>query len=692
MWEMLTGQRLFDGETISHTLAEVLRGPIDFDKLPKETPRVIRDLLRRCLDRDVKTRLRDIGESRVVIAKYLADPNGENGGPPRANAGFTWVVAAMLFAAAALALAFVHFREKAAPVSVPVRFQISPPEKSTFANTAVLSPDGQQMVFEAPGPDGRVMLWVRPLDSLEMRPLAGTEGAQPGPFWSQDARFIAFGVNGFPGKMKKVEASGGPPQTLCDYSGNFREGAWNREGVILFGVLTSGLWRVSDAGGTASRVTNVDYASHAEIQHAGPAFLPDGRRFLYHRLSRRPGNDGIYLGTLDANPEQQSSKRLLAADSDPSYVASSDADRGYVLFLREGSLFVQPFDGRRVEFTGEARPIVEGIGSTGSYGWFSVSATGSLAFRAGGAEMANGHLLWFDRQGKQLGHVGPPAESSSSGVQLSPDGKKVIVTRSDSLARGAPRAWTADLARGIFSRLNPGDGTEGSPAVAPDGRVAFTSTLNGALGDLYWMPASGVGAPEPLLLKSPTIKHPNHISLDGRFLIYDDHHPTQRQDLWILPLTAPSVGERKPIPFLVTQADETFGQFSPDGKWIAYSSDESGRREVYVQGFAPDHIPAAGVGKWQISTAGGDKPRWRRDGRELYYIAPDRKMMAVPVKTDPTFEPGIGVPLFETRVTGFFPYDVSADGRFLMNAVAETDTPVSSPITVVLNWTAGLKK
>jgi dipeptidyl aminopeptidase/acylaminoacyl peptidase len=217
--------------------------------------------------------------------------------------------------------------------------------------------------------------------------------------------------------------------------------------------------------------------------------------------------------------------------------------------------------------------------------------------------------------------------------------------------------------------------------------VAFSFSSGGVVGDIYASFLNGVGAPEPWV-KSEIVKHPNHFSLDGRFLIYDVHETARRQDLWVLPLA----GDRKPIPFLTTPADETFGQFSPDGKWIAYSSDESGRREVYVQGFAPDRVPAAAIGKWQISTAGGDKPRWRRDGKEMYYIAPDAKMMAVPVKSGPMFEPGIAVPLFETRVAGFFPYDVSADGRFLMNTVTEAATLSSSPITVVLNWQAGLKK
>ena len=702
LWEMLTGRRLFDGETVSHTLADVLRSEIDFRPLPPDTPQPIRALLRRCLDRDVKARLRDIGEARVALQRYLLDPAAAREATAAAatTGGGSMVttiaigVAAIAIAGAA-SLAFVHFRERP-PVVAPIRFQIPPPEATTFTTTGVLSPDGRRIAFEAPGPDGRPLLWVRSLDSLDARPLSGTEGAIAGPFWSPDSRFLAFGVNGFPGRLKKVDASGGPPQTLCEYAGGFREGAWNADGVILFGVTSSGLLRVSDAGGPTSPVTRID-ADRQEIQHAGPVFLPDGRRFLYHRASRLPDNPGVYVGSLDASAEDQSTQRLLATESDPVYVPSASSDDGFLLFLREGSLLAQAIDGR-LQLRGEPIPIAEDVGNLGSYGWFSASATGTLAFRTGRLNAAMIELLWFDRQGKRLGSLGQPMEYGGLGVQLSPDGKRVVVTKGDPTAlsgalgaiQGA-HVWTADISRAIFSRLITSDATETSAAVAPDGRIAFTSTLNGAIGDLYWMQAGGVDAPEPLLVKSSTVKHPNGFSPDGRFLIYDDH-TSQRQDLWILPIEPPPGGERKPIPFLVTQADETFGQFSPDGKWIAYASDESGRREVYVQGFAPDRVPAVAVGKWQISGAGGDKPRWRKDGKELYYIAPDRKMMAVPVTLGPPFQPGVAVPLFDTRVAGFHSYDVSPDGRFLLYSPTETEAPASSPVTIVVNWQAGVKQ
>jgi hypothetical protein len=490
--------------------------------------------------------------------------------------------------------------------------------------------------------------------------------------------------------------TGGPPQTVCEYTEGFRGGDWNRSGDILFGA-GDGLLRVSESGGTAVPVTKIDPVRR-ETQHSGPAFLSDGRRFLYLKVSGIPENLGLYLGSLDVAPEAQSRARLAIADSNPELVPDSGAASGLVLFMRQGTLLVQSLDDH-AQLTGSATPIAEDVGSVGAAGWFSVSATGSLAYRTGRAAATASELAWFDRSGKRLGQVGPRQDIGAGGLALSRDGTRVIVTRLDASAIlagfGAPQGahlWFAETARGIFSRVSSGEASESAATFAPDGRVVFTSALNGAVGDLYWMSADGSGSPEPLLVKSPTVKHPNEVSPDGRFLIYDDH-TAQRQDLWILPLDPPPGGaERKPIPFLVSAADETFGQFSPDGKWVAYSSDESGTREVYVQGFAPDRVPAAGGAKSRISAAGGDKPRWSYDGKELYYIASDRKMMAVPVKIGNTFEPGIGVPLFETNVISFTPYDVTRDGRFLLNTLGAAPDPSASPVTMVLNWQAALAK
>jgi Tol biopolymer transport system component len=267
---------------------------------------------------------------------------------------------------------------------------------------------------------------------------------------------------------------------------------------------------------------------------------------------------------------------------------------------------------------------------------------------------------------------------------VSADGQTVSVTKLDLQTPGANYVWTAEVARGIFSRLNADRFSDGASAFSPDGRIAFTSLANGARGDIYSTLPNGTGTPA-LWVKSATLKMPNDFSPDGRFLVFEDQHATQKKDLWIL-----SVDDRRLIPFVTTVADETTADFSPDGKWIAYSSDATGRREVYVQGFAPDQTPAAALRRWTISNAGGDRPRWSRDGKELYYLALDGRLMAVPTRSDPTFEPGLPVPLFQTRSTGFSSYDVGIDGRFLVNTVMDADPQSPSAITVVLNWQAGI--
>jgi eukaryotic-like serine/threonine-protein kinase len=667
LYEVLTGTRLFPGDTTVEILGAVLNRDLDVSAAPAR----VQKLLLWCLERDRKKRLASISDARRMLEERQ-EPNTTAPSRPRLRM-MAWVTAGV-FAVALGALAFVHFREQP-PAAELMRFQISPPEKVSLGDQLSISPDGRRLAFIARGADGVVQIWVRSLETLDARPLSGTEDAN-GLFWSPDSRFIGFAITS---KLKKVEVSGGPAQSVCDLPGNFLGGAWAPDGTIVFGGFFQPLMRVPEAGGMPVPIQALDPA-RKEIYLGNPSFLPDGRHFVYARGSLE--NGGIYVGSLDAKPKQQDSKRLVTAPFPaPVYVRSSDPGFGYLLFQREGSLMALPFDARRLEPTGVAVPIAESIvvklgGGSPSY---SASATGVLAFHSGRPGGTVSQLLWFDREGKQLGQIGPAGPYSN--VQLSPDGKLLVVDQGIHL-------WDVDLARSVFSRLTPGDIQDYSGgAVSPDGRVAFTYTPGGALGDIYVKLASGAGAPEPLV-KSATVKHANHWSLDGRFLIYDEH-TAQQQDLWIVPMA----GDRKPIPFLVTPADETFGQFSPDTKWIAYSSDESGRREVYVQGFVPDHVPAAGIGKWTISAAGGDKPRWRRDGKELYYIAPDGKLMAVPIKsTATTFELGAAIPLFETHVTGFFPYDVAADGRFLLNTVKEDAAASASPITVVLNWTSGLKK
>jgi serine/threonine protein kinase len=686
LYEMLTGARLFAGETLSHTLADVLRAPIDLQQLPPHTPGAVRDLLRRCLNRDVRKRLRDIGDACIAIEEVLSGPESRPDSsaaiaPPPSRFGRITAALAATLALALASLAFIHFREQPAPAQL-VRFQIANHE-GQLGNVSSISPDGRRLAFAATGPDKRWVIWVRSFDTLEARRLPGTEGIghEPSLFWSPDSRFIGF-VSGR--QLKKVDASGGQPQSICDIEGMFAGGTWAPDGTILFATPSpkgrSLMW-VSESGGVAAPLT-LPSAKGAPPLY--PSFLPDGRHFLYLLpTGSNSGQAGIYVGSLDAGANTENAQPLVMA-AFPNlavFAPSPDPGFGYILYRRDDALSATPFDAKRLRLAGAPVPLAQGV-QLNSGTAFSVSSNGVLSYRMG--TETTSRLLWFDRQGSQLGQVGKPGRWASP--KLSPDGKLLLV---DELTdKGIGHLWTADPARGVFSRVNPGESIDYSgEAVSPDGRVAFTYQIGGVAGDIYVKQASGAGAAEPLV-QSHALKHPNHWSLDGRYIAYDEHSST-KQDLWVIPMT----GNRKPVPFLVTPADESEAKFSPDTRWIAYSSDESGRREVYVQGFLPDRVPAAGVGKWRISPAGGASPAWRRDGKELYYIATGGMMMSVAVKSTATsLEPGAAVPLFQTNTRGYLPYDVAADGRFLINTVTPEDSAASGSLSVVLNWTEGLKK
>jgi len=656
LYEMLAGRQAFGGESITDVLAAVVRAEPDWNALPAATPPRVRELLRRCLEKDAARRLRDVGDARFELeADAAARPAAR--GRPGVGGWAAWAVATVAVIVAVV-LAVIHFRE----VTLTTRFQVLAPDKATAVEYPAIAPDGRRLAFVATV-DGKALLHVRPLDSLTAQALAGTEDAAF-PFWSPDNRFLAFFAQG---KLKKVDVSGGPPQTLCDATTPGRGGAWNREGVILFVAGGSApLRRVPAAGGVPSPVTTLD--SQTELSHRWPHFLPDGRRFLYWRRTTDREKNGVVVASLDDKPDSKDRKRLLAGDSMAVYSA------GHLLFEREGTLMAQPFDASKLAFGGEPFPVVQQVMGGSPPGWvaFSASPGGTLAYRTGVG--GKSQLAWFDRTGKEVGRVGPPEYHSSP--RLSPDGKRVAVTRRD--AQGAD-LWLLDLARDTSTRFTFHPAIEGFPTWSPDGsRVVFASLRDGPF-NLYQKASSGSADEEPLL-KTGEGKFPVDWSSDGRFVLYQATFPKTSLDLWALPLE----GDRKPIPLVQTEFTELQGQFSPDGRWIAYSSNASALEQVYVQGF-----PKPG-GKFQVSTTGGIRPRWRRDGKELFYMTPDRKLMAVEVKaTAATFEPGRPRELFQTRAVTASPvfsvYDVSADGqRFLINTALEAEGP--APMTVVVNW------
>jgi Tol biopolymer transport system component len=513
---------------------------------------------------------------------------------------------------------------------------------------------------------GKRTLFIRPLGSVQAQPLPGTDDAQT-PFWSPDSRFIAFFSNN---KLRKIEASGGPVQTLCDAQSSYG-GTWNADGVILISLDTKGINRVSSAGGTPTPVLPLDQ-SRKEIAQAWPYFLPDGRHFLYQSWNGRSDTSALCVAAIDGSDR----KVLMNADSDITY-----APGGYVLFARGSTLMAQSFDLRKLQVVGEAFPIVDqmGFNSANSNSTVSVSANGTMAYVTNA--LSDRELVWFDRSGKRQETAGPPANIND--VVLSVDGKKIAMQRS---VENNFDIWLMDLSRGVPSRFTFDAATEDNPVWSPDGsQIAFSSGGGNAdvFFDLYKKPATGVGNPE-VLLQTDAGKEATDWSRDGRFIVFQVSAAQSGLDIWILPLS----GDGKPYPFLQTQFDEFQGYFSPDGRWIAYTSNETGRSEVYVQTF-----PQSG-GKWLVSSGGGASPHWRGDGKELFYLAPDRSLMAVDVNAGASFETGAPKRLFATQVIGYAApnrYVVAPDGqRFLINSPAGEIN--QTPITVVLNWTSALKR
>jgi Tol biopolymer transport system component/tRNA A-37 threonylcarbamoyl transferase component Bud32 len=689
LYEMVTGKRLFEGATVSDSLAAILKEEPDLTLAPEKTRR----LLRRCLEKDPKRRLRDIGDAMTLL-EVAPEP------VHAASAAFrlAWFAVGAVGLVAMLlgAVAFIHFSEKP-PVRDVVRFQIPAPEKSALNPAVIVSPDGRKLAFIATGPDSRRHVWVRPLDSLDARIVADVGGGSIFPFWSPDSGSIGFWTQS---QLKKVEASGGSPQTLCDVTGTFGGGAWSRDGVIVFGQAGSGLRQVSADGGTPSPITTLDPARQ-EIRHTFPAFLPDGRHFVYLRISTNRENSGIFAGSLNAKPEQQSSLRIAPAQREAVYVPSVESSKnGYLLFMREETLMAQPFDTARMNLTGKPLPISEAVTNNNAYAVFSASSNGVLAYRSdetASTAFAVYRPVWYDRQGK-VGESLAGDTGRYTDLSLSPDGTRVAVRRTDPQAAGKGGQignwdiWLHELARGVSTRLTFDRAVTGMPVWSPDGSSIVYASDRDGLFDLYRKPSSGAGNEESLL-RSGENKLPADWSPDGRFLLYSALEGTRR-DLWVLPLARDN---RKPSLYL--KIDYNGGgpaQFSPDGRFVAYTSNESGRNEVYVQPF-----PVPSGGKWMISKDGGSQPRWRRNGKELFYVSAEAMLMEVDVSLSPAFKAGIPRALFPVSFsasgdiigTG---YDVTTDGqRFLIDKLttgAESRATAPPVLTVVLNWQSGLKK
>ena len=663
LYEMLSGRRAFNGETLAEVLASVIKTEPDWQQLPVNTPSSVRRLLRRCLHKDRGERFQHFGDVRHEIIDVgqtdIVDQRGLGRSSSRRHLAL-WIAATVVLAILAGVIGRWSGR---APLSRgEVRLELAAPPTIDAVSIAI-SPDARKIVFVATSED-RPRIWLRSLDSITATPLAGTDGGFY-PFWSPDSRSIAFFVDG---KLQRLDLDGGLVRTIAN-APNPLGGSWNADGTIIFTPNYSGpIYRTSAHGGDAVQLT---HTAEGQSSHRFPQFLPDNRHFLFY-VATGADTRGVYIGSLD-NP---TTTRLVDADGPASY-----ATDGYLLFSRQGKLIAQQFDATNRTVGANAFQIADGVVAFGdaNASAVSTSAMGPFIYRSGPSS-ARRQFIWVDRSGKELKRVGEPDADSRITASLSPDGRHLGFTRT---VNGNTDVWVLDLEGGQLNRMTFDLAADATPIWSPDGsRFVFNSSRGGRY-DIYEKSMSGT-ANEELLLATSQNKAPSDWSPDGRFVLFRSPGATTGFDIWALPLD----GDRKPFPVVQTPYEERDAQFSPDGKWIAYQTTESGRVEVVVQPFAR---PGR---KIQVSTNGGAQVRWRPDGKELFYLSLDNRLMAVPIRASSdgqSVDAGTPVVLFPATRLGapaqsvqMQQYVVSPDGqRFLLNTVLDD---ILSPIVVVLNW------
>ena len=685
LYEMFTGRRAFEGKSQFSVLGAILdQEPDRISAVRPSTPPRLDETVRRCLAKNPEQRYGCMHDVRIQLeALTEAAPQAAGAQTESLKAGssgsrLAWLVAGIaVLIALSVGAAYVFQAPKPAAV---VRSSILPPAGTSFvtmlpaSGPPVLSPDGTQLAFTARDDKSKVLLYVRPLMSLTAQPLPGTEDATY-PFWSPDSREIGFFV---PGKLKKINASGGPAQTVCD-SISGRGGAWSKAGVIVFTSSSNQpLLSVSAEGGTPAPASKLD-ASQAENSHRWPFFLPDGKHFLYWSRTSRVGQSPVVylgeLGTLQA-------KMLMKSETMAVYTS------GHLLFLRDQTLMAQPFNPVRFELSGEPQPMAEHVAVNGSTvrAMFSVSDTGTLIYQAG--ETSGGwNLAWWGRDGKPSGSI--PQPDRYLAPALSPDGTRLAVEIFAG-AQGIGDIWVFDLTRGTRTRLTFGPNSQGAPVWSPDGKMVFYSS--GAGFPHIRARAADGSTPERVITESnDTVEIPASFSPDGRYLVYERRVPKSEIGfhIWALPLSGDGKsGDGKTFPIVQSAFEERYPEVSPDGKWMAYQTNESGRWEICITAF-----PGGGA-KWQVSSIGGAAPKWRRDGKELFFLDPSDNLVGVDVNASGTAV-RLGTPHILFQAVGiqreYGPYDVTADGkRFLINSGDLKEG--SAPFSLVQNWPAELKK
>jgi Tol biopolymer transport system component/tRNA A-37 threonylcarbamoyl transferase component Bud32 len=674
LYECLAGRQAFAGDTVSDMIARILERDPDWDALPARTPSRIRELLRRCLEKDAKRRLRDIGDARIeiddVIATKSSSPSAVQTAPHAARAATRrWLVTAGVVFAALVAQRFLTPLFEKASSAPPVRFEIAETpgtEMVIDGALAAISPDGRSLAYAAADSAGVVRLWVRPLESLTARELAGTENVQL-PFWSPDNKYIAF----FSGeeKLMKVAVNGGKPETICAIKGP-RGGTWNRDGVILFAPLSEGpIHRVSANGGESVPVTTLD---STETAHRFPHFLPDGKHFLYSSLPPHEGKFTIYLASLDGK------ERKAVTHSAGTGVVY--AEPGYLLYQRDDVIVAHAFDAERGETIGEPVSLGDHPMGTGYSGAvpLSITTNGTMAYTTNGP--VDTRLAWSDMNGKVTSTV-PMEPGEYINVELSPDGRHALLESARMIS--VSDLWMADLERGVVTRLSYDTGENTGAKWSPDGtRVAYTIAPYGETPKIAVVSVGAGASTEFFLENDPAFKFLHGWTPDGRSIVFSRQDAATRRDIWILAVD----GDRKAQPYLATPYWEERGRVSPDGRWMVYDSSESGQFEVYVQSF-----PEAGA-KYQVTTRGGFNRGWSRDGRRLRFSHANDPTATYSADVLPGPQFRLGPPRKIARVPDTA-FDFSlASGEDKLLLLMPTGPLRPQTITIVQNWTSLLVK
>jgi len=688
LYEMLTGKRLFDGKSTSHIIVHVMEQEVDWSKLPP-LPSGVTELLERCLQKDPTQRLRDIGDVRIQLRAAITKP--VRLATPRATAKasaprWLWPVVAVL--PVVLVAVFFYLRRETPAEPDIKRYEITQPADVTASVILTISPDGKRLAFIATN-GGISRLWVRSLETLEAHPLEGTEGVGGRPFWSSNSRYLVFSAQG---KLKKIEAAGGPAQTLGDIQIIAAGGFWTPDDKIIYGSVRDGMRQIASMGGTPAPVGLGGAKDSPGALFPSP--ISDGN-FVYC-LCEGENNSGIFISSLNGDKPRQ----ILPDRSAVVYSPSPDPDLGYILFVRgalnlgtDGTLMAQPIHPRSLKLVGDPVPIAEQVTGVG----FSASSTGVLVYMANSNTvpidvpgMIRGQFTKFNRKGDIIGTYGEPGVYRIPA--LSPDNNQFALERVDPANQNMD-VYLFEFGRGINARFTFHANREFSPLWSWDGKqIIFTRLTNP--GSEWLRKSSNLAGQEELLLKSAETGIPSSWSRDSRFLLYNTiPAPAEIRAVDI----SKKLDERKPIPVVTSPFNDINPRFSPDGKWFSYSSNESGTYEVYVRPFdsdAKDGTPAAAGGQVMVSKGGGGQGGaiWRQDGKELFYISSNQKLMSVDVTTVPTFSPA-GAPKELFKVPdGVLFFDVSRDGTWFLIPVPTAVGVSAPPYKVILNWTSTLKK